>query len=377
MKRVFTRFGQVLLALVVAVAMLIVCRWLLAKSRVDAVAAHTRVAVPSSSTLAIVAPTNFTNGDGTSAADVAPMYVHAIAQYRQRSVSDLVALPPFRQPLTDVGAQQLKLLADGGNARAACVLAAKVSKCTFWPEVGAKELRKREVRLATLNQQGETGEEMTRLEQQITGTKRTLARIAEQCSGYSPGPEDKAWKYLLQSALQGFEPAMQQFHAKPMFDPSDIGDSVDALVAYKTYAGPFIEALAQAGDESAIFMAHRGYAGLGAYGVDLAVLRVLPKAPARALAYAYVREDLQRKRSELFLEVLSSKLIDASPADSVTRHEADATPAERQWARQFADQLLAGFDSRVFAPPRAQARSESETDRADRLDTPEKSCREN
>ena len=373
MKRLLVRVGWLLFVLLACGAIVVLGRWWLAKSRVEEVAAQVHLSRPTALKGAPTPPQP-KSSNGLSAADVAPMYVHAITQYRERSTSDLATLPPFGQPLTDVGAHNLKLLADAGNARAACVLAAKVSKCTFWPEMGSKELSKREARLEQLKLQGETGEEMMRLELQIAGAKRTLARIAEQCSGYRPNPDEKAWKYLLQSALQGFEPAMQQFHSMPMFDPSDIGDSVDAFVAYKAYAGPFIEALAQSGNEFALLMAHRGYAGMGAFGADLAVLRVLPKDAGRALAYAYVRENLLRKRSELFPGTPASTSGGGSPADAVALREADATPAQRQWARQFADQLLAGLDSRVFAPPPASERANQE--HADRLDSIEKRCRE-
>ena len=178
---------------------------------------------------------------------------------------------------------------------------------------------------------------------------------------------------MLQSALQGFEPAMRQFYALPMFDPSDIGDSVDAFVAYKTYAGPFIVALAHSGDEFAMLMAHRGFGGLGAFGADLAVLRVLPRDPARALAYAYVRDELLRKRSELFPDQPASTAGGGSPAEAVARHEAETTAAERQWARQFADQQVASFDNRMLVPPPADR---SDKDSADPFDWPEQFCRD-
>jgi hypothetical protein len=313
------------------------------------------------------------DGGGMSAADLAPVYLHAITQYRERSVSDLAALPPLGQPLTERVVFDLKSLAGGGNARAACVLAAKISGCTFWPEMGRKELRQREERLAALKLQGGSDEERTRLEGQIARTRPMLLEIADRCSGYNASPDIKAWKYMLQSALQGLEPAMAQFHSLPMFDPSEIGDSVDAFAAYKTYAGPFIESLAQRGNEYAMFSAQVGYGGPGAFGIDDVWLNVLPKNPGRALAYAYVSRDLLRKRSELFPDAPAST-SGGNPTNAVARRESEATLAERHWARQYADQVLAGFDSRAFAPaPKAVTSDESGDGLLDWL---EQSCRE-
>lgn len=345
-KLIFRRAVIIALVVLTVLAVIVVARWQIAKQRVSEVAAASSSIVlsaakdrPASARSYVTEPAN------GEASHIAVMHKAAIDQYRERSEADKAALPQIVKALDAAQVDQLTALADKGNARAACVLSVQISKCTYLPGQVRAGISQIEQRISRLDRTDRAG--MSQLEINMNESLRVQQRLNAECAGFNVGPEHTAWKYQLQSALMGFEPAMQSFSAWPPFDPADASNSIDAVAAYMNYAGLFTEALAQRGDLNAITAANWGYGDYGPNFLGVVGLRPLPKDPARALMWAYIREAIMLRQ-----EAVSpgSSRMWGIPHAGIERAESDADVSGRAWARQMADQMLATYEPSVFQP---------------------------
>lgn len=337
-------------------------RWFVAQQRVAKVADHSvrslanqlsaKTPISASATSAA-----FGSYRPPEVAGRAGLHLFAISLYDERRQRDLNALPPPNQPLTAARAAALDELASGGNARAACVLALEVAKCTFLPVIGEKELKHRETRREQLQREGW---DVANLDRQITGGRTLLTQLGTVCADFMPGHQARpAWHYLLQSALMGYEPAMERFVAFPMFDPTDWSGSVDAFAAYREYYGPMLDALAQRGHEYEMVRAADEYAGqsrqMNVFDIKV-IMPSLPVHPIRALALGYasgarletrwatqaatwsaderIRAEQQRARHAERLATLSAKL------------DLD----QQQIAQQLSGQMMVAWPPEVVKP---------------------------
>lgn len=345
-KSIFRRAAIIALVVLTILVVFVVGRWQIAKQRVSAVAAASSSIVSSAAKSRPASERSYvTEPAHGEASHIAVMHKAAIDQYRERSEADRAALPPVSKALDAAQFNQLKSLADAGNARAACVLSMQISKCTFYVDNVRNVVNQLNSGVAQHRQAGTQPSEG--LLDVLRQSLQTQQRLDAECTGFSIGSEQAAWKYLLQSALMGFQPAMQWFSAWPPFDPSDAGNSVDALAAYMNYAGPLIEALAQRGDLNAVTSANWGYGDYGPNILASVGLRPMPTDPARALMWAYVREAIMLRQ-----EAVSpgSSAMWGRPGAAVERAEGIVDDAGRLWARQTADQMLATYEPSVFQP---------------------------
>mgnify|MGYP000060585307 CR=1 FL=1 len=230
---------------------------------------------------------------------------------------------------------QLKGLSDDGNARAACVLAEEVTKCGFLPSMGEKELQYRERKLQALQREGRTDD---RLVKQIAGSRAMLKLLQEECvASVAVASAEPAWRHMLRSALLGFEPAMSRFVSSPMFDPTDLSASVDALAAYRSYYGPMLDAVAQRGDSFRMAVAAREYGGtpLRFNVFDVSVLiGGVSRDVARALAFAYATIELHSQQIAAGTSLSEKERAQAtrqlaSSRSQVAKIEAQSMPDER------------------------------------------------
>jgi len=377
----------VALALIVVTALLfVVGRWYVATQRVQDVATHAAqsIAPGDSKSTASTVRRAFSSLQAQAdrggyrlpeSAGRATIHLHAIAAYASRQERDLAALPPPNLPLTAERFAQLKGLSDDGNARAACVLAQEVTKCGFLPSMGEKELQYRERKLQALQREGRTDD---RLVKQIAGSRAMLKLLQEECvASVAVASAEPAWRYMLRSALLGFEPAMSRFVSSPMFDPTDLSASVDALAAYRSYYGPLLDAVAQRGDSFHMAVAAREYGGtpLRFNVFDVCVLiGGVSRDVARALAFAYATIELHSQQiaagtslSEKEREQATRQL--ASGRSRAAEIEAQATPDERLQARALADQMIANWSPDVVSPPPKTTREASGKGRFDDFDS--------
>ena len=362
------RRAIVALALIVVIALLLVVgRWYVATQRVQDVATHAAqsIAPGDSKSTASTVRRAFSSSQAQAdrggyrlpeSAGRATIHLHAIEAYASRQERDLAALPPPNLPLTAERFAQLKGLSDDGNARAACVLAEEVTKCGFLPSMGEKELQYRERKLQALQREGRTDD---RLVKQIAGSRAMLKLLQEECvASVAVASAEPAWRYMLRSALLGFEPAMSRFVSSPMFDPTDLSASVDALAAYRSYYGPMLDAVAQRGDSFRMAVAAREYGGtpLRFNVFDVSVLiGGVSRDVARALAFAYATVELHSRQiaagtslSEKEREQAARQL--ASGRSRAAEIEAQSTPDERLQARALADQMIANWSPDVVSP---------------------------
>lgn len=356
------------LALIVVTALLfVVGRWYVATQRVQDVATHAAqsIAPGDSKSTASTVRRAFSSSQAQAdrggyrlpeSAGRATIHLHAIEAYASRQERDLAALPPPNLPLTAERFAQLKGLSDDGNARAACVLAEEVTKCGFLPSMGEKELQYRERKLQALQREGRTDD---RLVKQIAGSRAMLKLLQEECvASVAVASAEPAWRHMLRSALLGFEPAMSRFVSSPMFDPTDLSASVDALAAYRSYYGPMLDAVAQRGDSFRMAVAAREYGGtpLRFNVFDVSVLiGGVSRDVARALAFAYATVELHSRQiaagtslSEKEREQAARQL--ASGRSRAAEIEAQSTPDERLQARALADQMIANWSPDVVSP---------------------------
>ena len=168
-KRIVIALAAVMLVLIAVLA----ARWYVATARVKEVAAASALAASKAGTTLQTDPirSRVSPAGAGEAFHLAAMHQPAIEQYRARSAADTKALPASTKALDTAQVEQLKTLADGGNARAACVLAMQISKCAFFPVVGRKEVREREASLARLR--AESGD-VTAAEARLAGSRSTL-----------------------------------------------------------------------------------------------------------------------------------------------------------------------------------------------------------
>ena len=124
-------------------------------------------------------------------------------------------------------------------------------------------------------------------------SRTSASALAPECAGAPAMPPDAAWRYLLQSALLGYEPAMLLFSQWPPVDFGEPNTSVDAVIAYLRYSGSLTEALAQRGDLNAITSLTWEYGHHGPNVLQALGLRALPADPTRALMFmpTYARGD--------------------------------------------------------------------------------------
>ena len=364
-KRIVIALAAVMLVLIAVLA----ARWYVATARVKEVAAASALAASKAGTTRQTDPvrSRVSPAGAGEAFHLAAMHQPAIEQYRARSAADMKALPASTKALDTEQVEQLKALADAGNARAACVLAMQISKCAFFPVVGRKEVREREASLARLRAESD---DVTAAEARLAGSRAMLQALDASCEGFSVGSEHKAWMYLLQSALMGFEPAMSQFSGFPLFDPEDINASIDGFSAYMYYAGPLTEALAQRGDLNAVTQASWDYSNTGPTFLGMIGLNALPRDPARALMYAYVRQEIMLRREAI---TRGSTGAWGRPEAAVARYQTSVGDDGQAWARQMADQMIATFDASVFAPPSIKPESDVPKNFPDAIDS---FCRE-
>lgn len=345
-KSIFRRAVMITLVVLTVLVVIVVVRWQIAKQRVSAVAAASSSIVLSAAKSRPAAARSYvTEPANDEASHIAVMHKAAIDQYRERSEADKAALPQIVKALDAVQVEWLKSLADAGNARAACVLSVQISKCIYLPGQVRAGISQIEQRISQLDRIDRSG--MAQLEINMSESLRVQQRLNAECAGFGIGSEHTAWKYQLQSALMGFEPAMRSFSAWPPFDPADASNSIDALAAYVNYAGQFTEALAQRGDLNAVTAANWGYGDYGPNFLGVVDLRSLPKDPARALMWAYIREAIMLRQ-----EAASpgSSRMWGIPNAGIDRAESDADVSGRAWARQMADQMLATYQPSVFQP---------------------------
>lgn len=379
-------FRALLIALTVMLAIAVV-RWYIAASRVAEVTDKVQRQTGAHSIMrSTAAATDAPGSSGAlstyrmpSAAGQATVHLHAVQAYRARAETDLAALPTANQPVDARRIAKLVELADGGNARAACVLASELTKCAFLPTIGDKELRLAEVGMREARQRGEPVEQMQR---KIDGTRAILGELQTSCAGFSTDSDTRpAWYYMLQSALFGYEPAMKQFVIFPLFDPTDWSASVDAFAAYRTYYGPILDALAQRGDDFALMVAQREYGGesldMSVFGVNVAWPH-LPEDRTRALAFAYASVALRERRTGAQTTRLTEK--DRAFAEMqlerrrerVELLETRVNAEERDWARQTADQLAATWGPDTIS----ELQRPFNPDRKNRFDDVDAVCRE-
>lgn len=345
-KLIFRRTAITVLVVLTILVVIVVGRWQIAKQRVSDVAdASSSIVVSTAKSRPAPARSRATEPANGEAAHVAVMHKAAINQYRERSDADKAALPQIVKPLDAVQVEQLKTLADAGNARAACVLSVQISKCTYLPGVVRKGISQIEQRISRQEQTDRAA--LAQLEVNLSESLRVEQRLNAECAGFNIGPEHAAWKYQLQSALMGFEPAMQSFSSWPPFDPADASNSIDAVAAYINYGGQFTETLAQRGDLNAVTGAGWGYGDYGPNFLGVLGLRSMPRDPARALMWAYVREAIMLRQEAVSP---SSSRTWGIPHAGVDRAENEVDVNGRAWARQMADQMLATYEPSVFQP---------------------------
>ena len=116
----------------------------------------------------------------------------------------------------------------------------------FLPSMGEKELQYRERKLQALQREGAHRRPSGQTDSGFAGDVEIAAGGC--VASVAVASAEPAWRYMLRSALLGFEPAMSRFVSSPMFDPADLSASVDALAAYRSYYGPMLDAVAQRGD---------------------------------------------------------------------------------------------------------------------------------
>lgn len=345
-KSIFRRAVIIALVVLTVLVVIVVGRWQIAKQRVsDVAAASSSIVLSAAKPRPASARSNVIEPANGEAAHIAVMHKAAIEQYRERSDADRAALPSVSKTLDTAQFNQLKSLADAGNARAACVLSMQISKCTYLPGLVSKGIGQIEQRISRQEQTDRAA--LAQLEVNMSESLRVQQRLNAECAGFNIGPEHTAWKYQLQSALMGFEPAMQSFSSWPPFDPADASNSIDAVAAYMNYGGQFTEALAQRGDLNAVTGASWGYGDYGPNFLGVLGLRSMPRDSARALMWAYVREAIMLRQ-----EAVSpgSSRMWGIPHAGVDRAENEVDVNGRAWARQMADQMLATYEPSVFQP---------------------------
>jgi len=345
-KSIFRRAVMITLVVLTVLVVIVVARWQIAKQRVSDVAtASSSIVLSAVKSRTASARSYVTEPANGEASHIAVMHKAAINQYRERSEADKAALPQIVKALDAVQVEWLKSLPDAGNARAACVLSVQISKCIYLPGQVRAGISQIEQRISQLDRIDRSG--MAQLEINMSESLRVQQRLNAECAGFNVGSEHTAWKFQLQSALMGFEPAMRSFSAWPPFDPADASNSIDAVAAYMNYAGQFTEALAQRGDLNAVTSAGWDYSDYGPNFLGVVGLRPLPKDPARALMWAYVREAVMRGQ-----EAVSpgSSRAWGIPSAMVDRIVGTVGDEGRVWARQMADQMLAFYEPSVFQP---------------------------
>ena len=344
------RVAVALAGLLILVVALLALRWQLATQRIDQVAtkaatlaATRKVAVSGDDARRAGAPARL--GGASEAAGVAAMHMSSVDAYRERSADDRAALPHIRGAMDGAALARLQTLADAGNARAACILSAQATKCNFLPVVVRDSIAQLSAGVALHHERGSIpSPEMLRA---LEHSRTSASALARECAGAPAMPPDAAWRYLLQSALLGYEPAMLLFSQWPPVDFGEPNTSVDAVIAYLRYSGSLTEALAQRGDLNAITSLTWEYGHHGPNVLQALGLRALPADPTRALMYAYVREGVMLRREA---GRPGSTAAYGQAHAAVERVLPAVDEAGRQWARQMADQMLATFTPDALRP---------------------------
>lgn len=332
------------------VALLAVGRWHLARNKVAQIAAAVVPSPVDSRPQMAPAAATVANQRGsaalgqTDAAARAAMHLHAVQRYRQREADDLAALPPPFVPATTQSIAQLKAMADTGNARAACVLGAQIAKCSYFPSMLRFGVKQLEGRIAAEREASAT--RRAQLAASFAQATKTQQQLMDECANAPAVSDQSAWGFMLQSALLGYQPAMEQFASFPPIDVTEPGAALDALVAWAEYAGPFTEAMAQRGDLNAITRAMFAYSGRGAIlGIGL---QELPRNPERAWLYAYLREAVMRRWEDA---APGSSRVWGNPVAQQLEKDVPVTVEGRAWARQMAEQMLLTFEPSAFQSP--------------------------
>ena len=235
-------------------------------------------------------------------------------------------LPAREMPLHDIMAE-LADLAANGNVRAACRLAAEMSRCRDIPKlrVQAAELRAEGARMA------EGSAELRRnvaWQRDVTDLADAAARA---CAGISAADTKDAWRYLLAAAEGGHTPSMTRFVAAPPLDASNFMLDMEGWQAYWKSAPRLLEAAVGRGDPRALYL----YAvGLRGWSLTPGGGLNLPRDPERSagaqLALIEIANDASKPGLRRQLDTLA---VEIGPA-GMTR------------ARAAAAQLLPAFPVR-------------------------------
>lgn len=253
----------------------------------------------------------------------------------RRGSNAVVQLPPKDTPLVDIY-PSLRKASDEGDFMASCRIAAELTRCQLMLPL---TLQKLERAMEKLEKMPVDSIERGRLEKYVADKKADSSRDTRVCADFHGGDEDKAWKFHLRAALQGHRPSMASFASVPTWDPLDLNANLDAWVAWRKYAGTFLEASAAFGDRTSIRTLATEYSDQSVLGPSgLPGLRRVSQNRERGLMYALVGLALDEARGDVTEQYRSG----------VSALSAEVTPEQRTRAKESADALVATWDSSIL-----------------------------
>lgn len=268
---------------------------------------------------------------------------------RQAASSARLPLPPPDLPLRDSFAE-LKRRADGGDANAACRLAAELDRCD--------RLREEVRNLDTLMKVFATGAQSGG----IFGTRdraverRTLmVRTLAHCDGAPRLEPRQVVHYWRMAALGGHLPSLTHYATGDAFGPRPSLDLLGELQVYRSEAGKLARRAAAAGDPMALLSLARAYSPIGKaasgewtyldQAVEPDVVQSLALFRLAHLAYAgdeHMESTLARNIGRIEGTMTGSQRLQA---DRLLQR------LQREWQSPDIGQSLSGMQTYVLRPP--------------------------
>jgi TPR repeat protein len=200
------------------------------------------------------------------------------------SASAPLPLPPLDAPIASVRAE-LEQRARAGDARAACRLAADLSRCS------GVDRRRRFRDYVDPSQRADGGSSQRMAERELNWRVDTTARIEEQlahdekvCAGLAPEDTREALTWLYQAASLGSVPAMSSFAGADWWWGGAAVHHPDLVARYAAEAPRMAEAAIAAGDASLLFRLGLVLSDRTAWGGYGPLREVMTPDPVRARA---------------------------------------------------------------------------------------------
>jgi hypothetical protein len=207
-------------------------------------------------------------------------------------------MPPINTPMR-LAYKQIKEQADAGDPVAQCRLAQEIMRCGRLPQM-LEGMKDADVRYSKLPRGAEA----------LAHLREVFARDTAVCQDFTPAPEDRPWRLLLQAGLNGNRTAALDFTLGAGLDSSRLVAELDGWEAYKQYAPLLLQQAIAAGDPRAYQVA-TFHGRMSLYGAHL-----VPDDPVQMAAYymAVMPEATPTYRAFLQKQVDSFHLSDADLA---------------------------------------------------------------